>query len=232
MSFLEYKAEEEGHGHSGRIVGVDVELPDDFSARGKVVSVGLCAIDLKGRVIDSLQVVFPVKWPLFDMEHKVVDYGDFGKRCFEEFWMSSVTPECRKFNSTPTVKTVQDGIQLISAFADRQTESTIYTSDCPSVDFSVVDAILFSAGRRGINWIPGKSQWTRLPVEDCMGRAEMFMDPEYIEAVRGIYRNHTHEPLADATCHALTMRLVLKYLCEKKVDNWLIRGMDLEHFEP
>lgn len=206
------------------IVGVDVESASDFCIETPV-AVGLKAIDMHDEVVDECLVIFPKKWPQQKLDG-TWDLGDFGERCWHEFWLKHVTPEARAWFQKPTVATVEEGVALIAAFADRRKEKTIFTSDCPGFDFAAVNCLLERHGRRGVNWNASNQRHT---IEDSAGclllMKSTFLSEHILKTALAL---HDHNPINDAWSHAKCMLLALKNLLELDPKHYLVKGLKEE----
>jgi hypothetical protein len=195
------------------LVSVDIEKAGCLIAKHPVISVGFSVGDTNGRLFSQRKFNVSVNWFQKDSEGNVTNYGDFEKRCVDEFWSKLPQSTIEKCLTNPEPLPAESAWIAIGAWIDFLEElypigeyEIKFVSDNPSFDIGNIDYCLERyAGRIPMRYT-SKGKYRSIVTSDDM----LYMLPTkaLVEAKERIDNQVTH----DHDCVNDSYNIMLQYV--------------------
>jgi len=207
------------------LVALDIEKAGCQLMTHPIISIGWCIGDTDGTVLDKSSLNIQTDWPITNESGKVIQYGAFEPRCWDEFW-SKQSPELIRELKRDTIPQPV-ALQYFSSFLDslenkypENTHKIKFLSDNAAFDIATLDYNLeIYAGRRPLCYSK-TGKYREVEALDNM----LDMLPSEIVNVEKVKINdlvkHDHHPANDAEVIYREWLLArkLKKIMETKLD--------------
>jgi hypothetical protein len=193
------------------LIAFDIEKTGAYNKKHKILSYGIVVGNEEGKILEKFHVNLNVKWPDAyasvdpTADNKILDYGDFEPRCWDEFWSKKIKPSVIEDLKKNAIDQKEGFTQLASWLDEIEKkyagQKIKFLSDNPSYDIAALDIMLEEyCGRAPIRYdSTGKYRGLSDPWDmlDLVGnKRKYYMDK--VNELIGSPNSHDHNPANDA----------------------------------
>jgi hypothetical protein len=196
-------------------VAIDIEKAGAFNLQHPVVAIGV-VVGLAGNVdiLERKLIKIRVHWPIISDDGKIVDYGDFEPRCWDEFW-SKRPEELKSILRADAVNeetAIRDFVRWLDALETKYPVGKYkikFLCDNPSYDLAAIDVLMEKWCKRAPLRYSTVGKYRGLA--DPTDMLEMLCDEDQDYVLKKVKSQiaHDHNPTNDAECVYRTYLFVL-----------------------